>query len=167
MKKEGLLMTITIRPIKQQDNPAIEQIIKHILEEHHLDVLGTAYFDPQLGHLYEHYKVIPNGEYWVILEGDIVIGGVGIGPFGEYKDIAELQKYYLKKEYQGLGYGRRLFTQAINFVKKHNYSKLYLETSDLLGEANQIYRHLGFKSLEKPLDGSDHPLMNRWFIKDI
>lgn len=160
-------MTITIRPIKKLDNQAIQQIIKDILEEHQLDLPGTAYYDPQLGKLYEHYNEMPNGEYWVILEEDTVIGGVGIGPFGDYEDIAELQKYYLKKEWHGRGYGRLLYDKAFNFVKEQNYSKLYLETSDLLGVANQIYEHLGFKALDKPLTGSEHELMNRWFIKEI
>lgn len=160
-------MNISIRPIEKQDNKEIQKIIKDILKEHKLNLPGTAYYDPQLGTLYEHYKEIPNGEYWVILEEDKVIGGVGIGPFGEFKEVAELQKYYLKKEYQGLGYGRLLYDKAFNFVQTQNYSKLYLETSDLLGDANQIYQHLGFQSLNKPLEGSEHDLMNRWFIKDI
>ena len=160
-------MDISIRPIEKHDNQVIQEIIKDILKEHHLNLPGTAYFDPQLGNLFDHYKEIPNGEYWVILEGDKVIGGVGVGPFGDYEDVAELQKYYLKNEYQGLGYGRLLYDKAYSFIKKQNYSKLYLETSDLLGDANKIYYHLGFKPLNKPLAGSEHDLMNRWFIKDI
>lgn len=160
-------MSLIIRPIEKQDNQEIQKIIKDILEKHHLDLPGTAYFDPQLGHLYEHYRKNPNGEYWVILKEGTVIGGIGIGPFGDYTDIAELQKYYVKEEYQGFGYGRLLYEEAIKFVKTQNYSKLYLETSDLLGDANQIYKHLGFQALDKPLEGSEHDLMNRWFIKDV
>ncbi len=160
-------MEITIRPIQPKDNQAIQQIIKDLLKKYGLDLPGTAYFDPQLSALYEHYKEIPNGEYWVLLADDKVIGGVGIGPFGNYEDIAELQKYYIKEDYQGLGYGRLLFEQADSFARTHNYSKLYLETSDRLGDANRIYKHLGFKPLAKPLEGSEHDLMNRWFIKSV
>ncbi len=160
-------MEVTIRPIEPKDNEPIQTIIQTILKKHGLDLPGTAYSDPQLGTLYEHYKDIPAGEYWVLLLEDEVIGGVGIGPFGDYKGVAELQKYYIKEEYQGLGYGRLLYNQAFTFVQEKPYTHLYIETSDRLGDANEIYQHLGFKQLTQPLEGSEHGLMNRWFIKSI
>lgn len=160
-------MTINIRPIKPEDNQAIQKIIQTILEKHALDLPGTAYFDPQLGKLFEYYKEIPNGAYWVLTENEQIIGGVGIGPFGDYEDIAELQKYYIIENKQGKGYGTLLYEQALSFAKQEGFSHLYLETIDRLDAANEIYKHLGFKQLEKPLEGSEHGLMNRWFILEL
>lgn len=160
-------MVINIRPIEAQDNKAIHKIIQTILEKHELDVPGTAYFDPQLGNLYEFYEGLKNKAYWVLTKNDQVIGGVGIGPFGEYQEIAELQKYYIKETEQGKGYGTLLYKTALEFVEKQQYTHLYLETINRLGAANNIYKHLGFQELEKPLEGSEHGLMNRWFIKAI
>lgn len=160
-------MAINIRPIEVQDNKAIQKIIQDILKKHQLNVPGTAYFDPQLGNLYEFYKEISNGAYWVLTKNHQIIGGVGIGPFGDYPNIAELQKYYIKEEFQGQGYGTLLYNKAFEFAKKQPFTHLYLETMDHLDAANDIYKHLGFQQLDKPLEGSEHDLMNRWFIKTL
>ena len=76
-----------IREIKEKDNKEIEQIIKRSLESFDLDIQGTAYFDPQLARLAQFYMQQSNANYWVVVnEHDEVAGGVGIAPFGLYKD---------------------------------------------------------------------------------
>lgn len=45
-----------IRPIEKVDNPVMHHIIQHVLKSYGLDIPGTAYFDPQLGALYEFYE---------------------------------------------------------------------------------------------------------------
>lgn len=158
---------IIIRPIEAKDNRKIQRIIQKSLETVGLNQPGTAYFDPQLGTLFEFYQAEPKGEYWVAVDikSDEVIGGIGIGPFGDYKTIAEIQKYYLKEDYQNLGIGRLLFKEALSFTKKMAYESIYLETMDRLSKANQIYEHYGFELLDAPLNGSEHGLMNRWYMK--
>lgn len=96
-----------------------------------------------------------------------MIGGIGIAPFGESKDTAELQKFYIVKDHQGKGYGSMLYQTAEKFAKNQGFQKIYIETVDVLGQANKTYAHFGFQKLEKPLEGSEHELMNRWFIKDL
>ena len=158
---------MNIRSIRSQDNQAIYEIIQNILKKYHLDVPGTAYYDPQLKYLFEHYQNLTSGEYWVLVKNRDVIGGVGIGPFGEHKGVAELQKFYIKEEYQGQGYGSLLYKVAENFAKTQGYEHLYIETIDVLDEANEIYEYFGFRVLFESLSGSEHDLMNRWFIKAL
>lgn|SRR5699024_867620 len=159
----------SIRPIESKDNKELQIIIQKNLEEYNLDKPGTAYYDPQLSALYEFYNGQAKRGYWVAVDENkqTVVGGIGIGPFGNYNNIAELQKYYISNEYQGFGIGRLLFQQAISFARYNNYQSLYIETMDTLQKANSIYEHLGFKLLEEPLKGSEHGLMNRWYIKDL
>ena len=157
----------TIRPIKEADNEGIFKLIQGILESHELDKPGTAYFDPYLDKLYEFYQEQPNGEYWVIIKEDKVYGGIGIAPFGDYENIAEIQKYYLSKDIQGLGYGRKIYNIAEAFAIEKGYEKLYIETIDTLGKANEVYTHFGFEQLDKPLNGSEHSLMNIWLEKNL
>lgn len=162
-------LNFTIRSIESKDNKEMQTIIQKSLEEYNLDKPGTAYYDPQLSTLYEFYKGQAKSGYWVAVDQTMqrVVGGIGIGPFGNYNNIAELQKYYISNEYQGFGIGRLLFQQAITFARYTNYQSLYIETMDILQKANSIYEHLGFKVLEEPLKGSEHGLMNRWYIKDL
>lgn len=158
---------IFIQAIKPEDNLAIYKIVQTSLESYGLDHPGTAYTDPYLNQLYEFYQKEPRGEYWVLKRNETVVGGIGIAPFGDYKKIAEVQKYYIQKEYQGFGYGRLLFEQAVHFSKIKDYKKLYIETMDTLSKANKIYEHYGFKLLHQALDGSEHDLMDRHFMLDL
>lgn len=57
---------VLIRPIAKEDEPVIAAIIRNVLEESQLDVPGTAYFDPQLDYMYDHYQSQVASEYWVI-----------------------------------------------------------------------------------------------------
>ena len=156
-----------IREIKETDNRIVEQIIKQSLESFGLNIPGTAYYDPQLGHLSAFYQQQPNAMYWVLVnENDEAIGGVGIAPFGNKPDICELQKLYISPEAQGLGYSRKLMNTALEFAKKH-YAYCYLETMNKLEIANLLYGKLGFQQLHKPLDGSEHSTMDTWYIKKL
>ena len=156
-----------IREIKETDNRIVEQIIKQSLESFGLNIPGTAYYDPQLGHLSAFYQQQPNAMYWVLVnENDEAIGGVGIAPFGNKPDICELQKLYISPEAQGLGYSKKLMNTALEFAKKH-YAYCYLETMNKLEIANLLYSKLGFQQLHKPLDGSEHSTMDTWYIKKL
>ncbi|MBB4824990.1 putative acetyltransferase [Sporosarcina luteola] len=156
-----------IREIEKKDNMAMERIIKESLESYQLDIPGTAYFDPQLSNLADYYKNEPNANYWVLVdEAEQVAGGVGIARFGKTGTICELQKLYIKPEAQGLGHSKKLMETALNFAKEH-YTHCYLETMDKLETANHLYAKLGFQRLERPLDGSEHSTMDRWYLKEL
>lgn len=156
-----------IKKIQPEDNQAIFELIQEILESYGLDQPGTAYTDPYLNRLYEFYQEEARGQYWILKKNDQVIGGIGLAPFGDYEDVAELQKYYIKESFQGQGYGRLLFEKVFSFAKEMNYKSIYLETNDLLDQANRIYEHFGFELLTEPLKGSEHGKMNRWFLLEL
>ncbi|MFC7363957.1 MULTISPECIES: GNAT family N-acetyltransferase [Bhargavaea] len=156
-----------IREIVKKDNPAIEKIIKRSLESFGLDIPGTAYFDPQLASLSAYYQELPNSKYWVITdEHGVVMGGVGIAPFGKHAGVCELQKLYIMSEAQGQGLSKQLMETALRFAMEH-YSHCYLETMEKLQVANRLYERLGFRKLDRPLDGSEHGTMDTWYIKEL
>ena len=158
---------MNIREIEAKDNPAIERIIKRSLESFGLDIPGTAYFDPQLSSLSDYYRKLPDSKYWVVVDDrDEVLGGVGIAPFGEHEGVCELQKLYIKPESQGQGLSKQLMETALGFAKEH-YAHCYLETMEKLRVANRLYERLGFRKLDKPLDGSEHGTMDTWYIKEL
>src|SRR5699024_9816874 len=96
-------LSFSIRPIESKDNKKLQTIIQKNLAEYKLDKPRTAYYDPQLSAHYEYYKDQAKSGYWVAVDEtkQTVVGGIGIGPFGNYNNIAELQKYYITNEYQG------------------------------------------------------------------
>ncbi|QTD39461.1 hypothetical protein [Sporosarcina sp. Te-1] len=44
---------------------------------------------------------------------------------------------------------------------------LSFETMDKFETANHLYAKLGFQRLERPLDGSEHTKMDRWYLKEL
>lgn len=59
---------VLIRLIAKKDEPVIAAIIRSVLEESHLDVPGTAYFDPELDYMYDYYQKFTDNAYWVVEE---------------------------------------------------------------------------------------------------
>lgn len=156
-----------VREIEAKDNQIIEQIIKRSLESVHLDIPGTAYFDPQLSHLSSYYQQNENAKYWVVVDReDVPVGGVGIAPYDEKKGICELQKLYLAPKAQGKGLAKELLQVALAFAEEY-YEYCYLETMEKLQAANQLYARFGFKRLNKPLPGSEHGTMDAWYLKKL
>jgi putative acetyltransferase len=163
----GLFETMRIREIEERDNQTMEQIIKRSLESFNFDILGTAYFDPQLSNLAQFYKEQSHAKYWVAVnEQDEVVGGVGIAPYDQKNGICELQKLYITPKAQGMGLSKELMKVALEFAKEH-YTYCYLETMEKLQTANLLYSKLDFRLLDKPIEGSEHNVMDAWYLKEL
>lgn len=162
------MRSITIRPITPTDDPHIAGIIRDNLKAHHLDIPGTAYFDPELDCLSSYYGALPEKRrYFIALwEDGAVAGGVGIAEFPGFARCAEIQKLYLTDEAKGKGYGKRLMGVAEAFALAAGYRSLYLETHTNLEAAIGLYERLGFRQIEKP-EAVLHSTMNRFYRKEI
>ena len=157
---------MNIREITARDNAAIAKIIRETLEEFHLDLPGTAYYDPELDRFSEYYA--PKGRrYFVCETGDgEIVGGCGYAEF-EGDKTAEMQKLYLIPAFRGKGLSSKLIETVERHAKADGYYTLYLETHHNLENAVRIYRDKGYKSLEKPLGNSPHTTMDIFFVKKI
>ncbi|MGV3344612.1 GNAT family N-acetyltransferase [Enterobacteriaceae bacterium LUAb1] len=148
---------IQLRPVQQQDNPSLASIIRQVSAEFGLTAdKGFAVADPHLDSLFETYT--PTGcAYWVIEHNGQVLGGGGIAPLtGSKPGICELQKMYLLPVVRGLGLARRLVLQAMAFAREHGYQHCYLETTQTLTRAIQLYEQLGFVHIDSPLGCTGH-----------
>ena len=160
--------SITIRPITSQDDQAIAEIIRGNLRDYHLDIPGTAYFDPELDCLSGYYNAQPDKRRYFVAEQEdgTVVGGVGIAAFSGFEHCAELQKLYLADEAKGRGFGKQLMQTAEQYAKAAGYRFLYLETHTNLETAIGLYEKLGFRRIEKPA-AVLHSTMNRFFLKQL
>lgn len=159
---------ITIRPITSADDAAIAIIIRDNLEMFHLDIPGTAYFDPELDCLSAYYQALPDKRRYFIAATDngTVIGGVGVAEFPGFQRCAEIQKLYLSDREKGKGLGKKLMQIAEEFARSAGYDVLYLETHTNLKAAIGLYEKLGFRQIEKP-DAVLHSTMNRFYRKRL
>lgn len=159
---------LNYRKIEAADDERIAKIIRENLRRLHLDIPGTAYFDPELDHLSVYYNGDPGKRaYFVALdEGGQVTGGVGVAEFDGIENCAELQKLYLDDSVKGKGYGKELMQLAEDWARSAGYRSLYLETHTNLSAALNLYEKRGFHQIEKPRTVI-HSTMNRFYLKRL
>ncbi len=159
---------LNYRKIEPADDAEIAKIIRSNLEKFHLNLPGTAYFDPELDHLSGYYNSKPDKRaYFIALdENGQVIGGVGIAEFDGIADCAELQKLYLDDSAKGKGYGKDLMKLAEDWARSAGYKNLYLETHTNLSAALKLYEKTDFQRIEKPC-ATQHSTMNRFYLKKL
>ncbi len=158
---------MTIREIKEDDNSAIESIIKATLPEFGLPTVGTAYEDIETTRMFESYQ--GNKEVYYILEDNgKVVGGGGIKKLANTEDnICELQKMYFAPEARGKGYGKKMFNKCMLSAKEMGYERCYLESASALKTAISMYEKNGFEHLGGPMGGTGHFSCGVWMIKKL
>lgn len=149
-----------IRPITADDDAAIAAIIRDNLRAAHLDIPGTAYFDPELDHLSDFYNAEPQRRRYYIAadENGTVIGGVGYAEFPGVENCAELQKLYLDDTVKGRGYSHELMAAVERGAKAAGYKKLYLETHTSCGLPSPSTKNTATKASPSPCQ----PSTQRW-----
>lgn len=159
---------LNYRKIEAADDAEIAGIIRYNLERFHLNIPGTAYFDPELDHLSGYYNSAPDKRvYFVALNAEgQVIGGVGIAEFDGIEACAELQKLYLDDSAKGKGCGKELIQLAEVWARSAGYKSLYLETHTNLSAALKLYEKMGFHRVEQPCL-TQHSTMNRFYLKEL
>ena len=78
--------------------------------------------------------VSPSGE---------IVGTIGLYPVST--STCELRKMYLAKSVRGQGHGRRLLDHALTRARKLGFTRVTLETAEVLQNAVALYERYGFK----------------------
>lgn len=156
-----------VQEITATNDTEMAKILRTDLEDLHLNLPGTAYYDPFVDHLSQWYDKTANAKYYVAVSDDHhVMGGCGVGPIAPEDGIAELQKLYVSPNYRRQGVAKALIPECFEFAKQH-YGYLYLETFHQMTAANNLYRSLGFDQLTKPLPQSEHGACDTWYLYDL
>lgn len=153
-----------IREIQEQDNAAIASVIRAVLIEMEVPKVGSAYADPSLDYMYQHYQQ-DQGKYYVAeLNGEIVAGG-GFGSLpGAPAEVCELQKMYLLPQTRGLGLGQKLIERCIEDAKAMGYAQCYLETLPNMLAAQRLYKKMGFVYIDQPMGSTGHNACPVWML---
>lgn len=153
------------RPIAPEHDVAVAELIRSNLKAHRLDIPGTVYFDAGLDHLSEFYAE-PNRAYYVLLEDEAVIGGVGYAAFEGFADCCELQKLYLCDAAKGKGLGYELLGFIEDRARDAGFLRMYLETHTNLQAAIHLYEKTGYRQIPRP-ECVVHGTMNRFYLKEL
>jgi GNAT superfamily N-acetyltransferase len=135
-----------IVPMRASHADAFRRFVISSLAEY--DFAPDPELDPDLGDPHNSYAAA-----WVIeLAGELVGSVVLIERSAEE---VYLRRMYLSPGLRGLGLGRRLLELALAWARDHEYTSVFLDTTDAMEAARGLYESAGFKEIGdgKPRSG--------------
>lgn len=101
--------------------------------------------DKDLREIEETYS--GRGRFWVALNNGQVVGTVAIRDLGN--QTAKLNRMFVLVEYHGSGIGQELLEHAVEFAKKQGFTKIVLNTHELMHRAHKFYEKNKFIKISK------------------
>jgi putative acetyltransferase len=159
------MQEIIVRTIEEKDNAAIADVIRKTLVEFGANHPGTVYYDSATDALFELFDQTPRSIYFIAEKDGEIVGGGGIFPSqGLADDTCELVKMYLLPQVRGIGLGKRIIQQCIQFAKESGYKNIYLETMPELKQALKTYEKFGFEYINQPMGNTGHTGCSLWML---
>jgi len=122
-------LLVSIRHAKPDDAPALSKIFDTAWREAYLGIIPGVTLDKMFARRGERWwrSTVTRGRPLVVL--DIGQGVVGYASYGRCRDRSlpadgEVDELYLLPEYQGLGFGRRLFKAVLNDLRHHEMNRV-------------------------------------------
>ncbi|MEX6634336.1 GNAT family N-acetyltransferase [Hyphococcus lacteus] len=133
-------ISLVIRKATNDDGPNIRALIFTILDEYDMEPAPKT-TDRDLSDIEGYYA---DGIFDVLETTDgVIIGTVALELLGN--GVCELRKMYLKSNFRGRGYGRKLLNHAIARAKELGFKRIELQTARVLEEAVGLYQKHGFQ----------------------
>lgn len=160
-------MKFRIQEIQPAHDSEVCEIIKKVGAEYGAVGEGFGPSDPEVDAMSQSYSDESSSRYLVATVGGKIVGGSGLAAFNGSNEVCELRKLFLLPESRGLGLGRKLTEDCLDYARRKAYKKCYLDTLSRMKSAVVLYEKLGFKHLEKPLEGTIHNSCDVWMLKEL
>lgn len=147
---------ITYRPYQDKDTQQIIDLIVYI-QQKEFQVPVTLADQPDLMVIPTFYQV-KNGEFWVALHNDEVVGTIALIDCGD--GIGCIRKMFIKAAYRSTyGIAQHLLDTLLAHAKTVEMSAVYLGTVEKLKAAIRFYERNGFVFLPKGELPTSFPIM--------
>jgi DNA-binding MarR family transcriptional regulator/GNAT superfamily N-acetyltransferase len=119
---------------------------------YHLEQGWNGEFETLIAQIYGEYDAAPANppkSLWIAEHGGEVAGSIFIIPAAGEEGTAQLRMLYVEPAFRGLGIGKRLVEESVNFSHASGYKRIILWTQDCLGSARRIYQGAGFELIRE------------------
>lgn len=156
-----------IQPIQPEQDAAIARIIRSVGAEYGAIGEGFGPSDAEVAAMSQYYREENASRYLVATLNGEVVGGCGIASFAGSRKTCELKKLFLLNQGRGLGMGKALTMQCLQYAREQGYTQCYLDTLSGMQAAIALYEKLGFVHLDHPLGGTIHGGCDVWMLKNL
>lgn len=138
--------------------------LREILREYAMGLrvdLCFQQFDEELADLPGDYAE-PRGALLMATVNGELAGCCALRPLdaADYPNAAEMKRLYVRKEFRGLGLGRRLVAATLDAARQAGYACVLLDTLDDMEAARGLYEDLGFEEVppyyHNPIPGAHY-----------
>jgi DNA-binding MarR family transcriptional regulator/GNAT superfamily N-acetyltransferase len=138
---------------------------------YHLEQGWNGEFEALIARIYADFEAAPAKPpkaLWVAEYGGEAAGSVFIVPAAGEDKTAQLRMLYVEPAFRGLGLGKRLVDQAVQFSRDAGYARIILWTQDCLSSARKIYQGAGFTLIrEEPHHSFGADLNGQYWQLDL
>ncbi len=114
--------------------------------EHGFGLGFEAYVMTSLVEFYNQYD-LQNDKVWVVEDQGRMVGFLLL--MHRSNNQAQLRYFILEKKYRGMGLGRKLIGEWMDFYREKAYTGAYLYTTSGLDSAVHLYESFGFRKVSE------------------
>lgn len=150
-------LPIEIRPFSPVYEKQVVDLIVAI-QRQEFNIPITADDQPDLKNIPGYYQT-GNGNFWVALHNDKVVGTVSLLDIGD--NLLALRKMFVNRDYRGreVGTAQKLLETSLNWARTYGIHKVYLGTTPQFFAAHRFYEKNGFKEISKRNLPETFPIM--------
>jgi putative acetyltransferase len=158
---------MTIRRIKEDDNPQVAAIIRTVMPEFGASGTGFAIHDKEVDNMYAAYTRA-RCAYFVCEDNGKIIGGGGVAPLEQGEaNTCELKKMYFLPEGRGKGLGQQVLNKCLEAAQVIGFEYCYLETFNTMKQAMKLYEKNGFEKIPGPCGNTGHFACDTFYKKRL
>jgi ribosomal protein S18 acetylase RimI-like enzyme len=160
MATESTPSSIVVRPYQPSDLPECLEIFTTVHQSYDNPMLFVEMSkQTDMADIEKHYLQIPNGNWWVAVDDNRIVGHVAVLPLSKNKNIpsdllelpekerdqiCELLRMAVATDAQRKGVGKKLISTLMDFARERGYRQVYLTTLANMNKACAFYEKNGF-----------------------
>lgn len=139
------LADLHIREATSSDKTGIISLVSDVMREFGLPV-NLKFIETDIESTTE-VSIDDRAKLWIATLGNVIVASIAIIPKSERECL--LKRFYIMRQYRGLGLGRQLYEIAEQFAHQAGYNVIELEASRRFTKAIVFYHRNGYQLIRE------------------